>query len=137
MRVCPRLGKHRSIATPTRGRNSQARSENSSRAISFRSGLLLCRHIFPRRQPPLATDLECRRTRYRPPEGLQGIPPPCLLLNLHQGSRSLGELALLADLQTLFPVTDRGIADLQGAATEPRDKATGGGPPQREWRQTS
>ena len=47
--------------------------------------------------------------------------------------RSLGELALLADL----PATDRGLADLLGAATEPLDEATGGGPPQREWRRTS
>jgi len=51
--------------------------------------------------------------------------------------RSLGELTLLADLQALLPAIDRGLADLQGAATEPWHEATGGGPPQREWRRTS
>ena len=47
--------------------------------------------------------------------------------------RSVGKLALLVDLRALLPATDYGLVDLQGAATEPRDKATGGGPPQREW----
>ena len=51
--------------------------------------------------------------------------------------QSPGKLALLADLQALLPATDRGLADLQGAATEPRDEATGGGPSQHEWRWTS
>jgi len=47
--------------------------------------------------------------------------------------RSLGELALLlTDLQALLPATARGLADLQGVATEPWDEATGGRPPQRE-----
>jgi len=51
--------------------------------------------------------------------------------------RYLEELALLADLQALLSATDHGLADLQEAATEPLDKATGGGSPQCEWRRTS
>jgi len=61
--------------------------------------------------------------------------------------RSLEELALLADLQALLLATDRGLADLQGAATEPWDEAdflnaSGGGLPERakkarEWTETA
>ena len=70
MQVCPRLDKHRSAATPTRDRNSHARSENTDHGSSKMDQRSWLSGHWQRRSWTIC--------------------------------RSLGELALLVDLQALL-----------------------------------